>query len=189
MQTRKEKAQVLFERLFDAYSERIGEWRKDPELQGTPRRLAEMWEEMTSGYDESKNGWTVFPTTYSGIVAKAGIPITSLCGHHGLPWTGEVLMAYIPRKVKPLKLGLSKMPRLVRHYAARLTSQEELTDLLADKLQEATQARGCMVGVRANHTCESVRGVRVSSVTCTQSLRGEFLTDADLKDECYNLTG
>src|SRR3990167_222336 len=186
---RLKQADKLFEALFDLYDSRIGDWRADPELRDTPHRMSEVWEELTQGYEPLKESLRSFPTTYSGIIAKADVPFATLCPHHGLPVMGKSLIGYVPARKRPVKLGLSKMTRLVTHCAGRMIAQEELTDLIADQLMEVTRARGCIVGLRAYHACEGIRGVRTPSVTCTQALRGDFLKDTALRTECYDLTG
>jgi GTP cyclohydrolase I len=104
---------------------------------------------------------------------QSGIPFQALCAHHFLPFFGHANIGYIPRNKV---VGLSKLARLVFH-AGRLrpTIQEQVTDLIADTLVEATDCAGAIVTIRAVHTCMTVRGIKAeSAVTTTSALRGIF---------------
>jgi GTP cyclohydrolase I len=150
----------------------------DDELKNTPRRVKDSLMELTKAMREpmDKNEMTAFPTTYKGMVVRKDIPFASLCAHHIIVYAGKVSIAYIPDKKK---LGLSKIIRFVQHHTARLSSQEELTDLLADEFIKIVKPKGVMVVMSACHGCEGVRGVRVPNVpTVTASLRGLFMQQA-----------
>ena len=66
-----------------------GRWENDPNLQDTPRRVAEMYEEMLGGHDFE---FTTSPNDgeyrYDQIVLLDKIPFTSLCMHHLTPFFG-----------------------------------------------------------------------------------------------------
>ena len=127
---------------------------------------------------------TTFPTTYSGLIVRKGIPFSTLCPHHTLVYQGKAHFAYLPNEKK---LGLSKISRLIQHHSRVLMPQEELTDFVLKKLVEPVNPRGAMLIQTAYHTCESCRGVKVTAPTTTSSLYGEFLDDPDLKDEVIGL--
>lgn len=153
-----------------------GKWKNDPEMKDTPKRITDSLLELTRGYRELDFNVTIFPTTSRGIVIRSPIPFTSLCAHHMLPYSG---VAHVGLIYKNKKYGLSKIIRLVQHYCARLTSQEELTDLLVDKFYECIPLKGCIVVLEAYHLCEACRGVRVPDVmTITESFKGVFKLDA-----------
>lgn len=156
------------------------------EMQDTPRRVVKAYEELfeyilTKGNPPFKV--TVFPTNYNGIVAHKDIPFSSVCAHHLLPYFGFADYYYIPNGKK---IGLSKIPRLIQYYSHQPTSQEELTQFIVKKLDEILQPSGSMLILRAYHTCESIRGVRINAETITSAITGIF-HHYDIKSEALRL--
>jgi GTP cyclohydrolase I len=98
-----------------------------------------------------------------------------------LPFVGKAHVAYLPQgKV----VGLSKIPRIVDMFSRRLQVQERLTTQIADFLEETLQPRGVAVVVEAAHMCATLRGVKKADTRMvTQTLRGEFKTDPELRRE------
>jgi GTP cyclohydrolase I len=76
------------------------------------------------------------------MVLATQIPFTSICEHHMLPFTGVAYLGYLPGD---RILGLSKLARLVEHFAAAPQMQERLTKQIAEWLNEHLQPGG--VGV------------------------------------------
>jgi GTP cyclohydrolase I len=155
--------------------EGIGE---DPEragLVGTPRRVAEMYEDIFSGIGA--------PDPAELLVAMAGdhhremviirdIDFYSVCEHHLLPFAGMAHVAYIPSKDGRIT-GLSKLARVVRTIAARPQLQERITSEVADTIVDALNPLGALVLIEAEHLCMSMRGVRAQGTkTVTSAVRG-----------------
>jgi len=170
---------------------------QDPEsdgLRGTPDRVARSWVEMLSGYEQDPiqvmkctDGADGFDQEYDGMVVLSGIPFTSTCEHHLLPFIGTADVGYIPNPVGKV-VGLSKLARLVDVYARRLQLQERLTSEIAVMLEQATQASGVGVRVRSVHQCMVCRGVRKAGVMATEVLLGCF-RDGHVRSEFWNLCG
>jgi GTP cyclohydrolase I len=146
----------------------------------TPERVA-------SGLAEMLTPSAFLPTTfpndegYDELVVARQVPFSSLCEHHLLPFFGTAHVGYLPGS---RIIGLSKLARLVEHFAAGLQVQERLTQQVADWLQGNLDARGVGVVVEAEHLCMNLRGVRArGSRTVTSALRGELRTDARTRDE------
>ncbi len=160
----------------------IGE---DPEREGlreTPRRVANMFEEVLGGYN-AEDEYTLF-TESSDLVVLGGVKFFSLCEHHLLPFFGLAHIAYLPRgKV----VGLSKLARIVNKYARRLQVQERMTEQIADEIRKATNSEDVMVVTEAYHLCMIMRGVRNASPTVVAALRGAFREDSWLKNEVYDI--
>ncbi len=166
----------------------IGEDPKREGLLSTPRRVAEAYDFLTSGYrmdvDEVMNK-AVFNEKYDEMVLVKNIDFYSLCEHHMLPFYGKVHVAYIPDgKI----IGLSKIPRLVEIYSRRLQVQERMTQEIADTLDEYLQPKGVAVVSEAFHMCMMMRGVqKQNSSATTSAVHGDFKEDARTRSEFINL--
>lgn len=166
------------------FLEGIGE---DPEREGlrdTPARVARMWEEfeMRKAFSMAffSNG-----EKYDELVLVKDIPFYSFCEHHILPFGGKVHIAYIPNIYM---IGLSKLARVVDHYALGLNIQEELTCKIASYLNEKLSPMGIAVIIEAEHLCMSMRGVqKPGHKTITSRLVGSFFENNELRNELMQL--
>src|SRR5215213_4140882 len=125
--------------------EGIGE---DPERAGllrTPERVAEMYQELTSGMreDPSEHVIPLPGETHDEMVIVKDISIASVCEHHLAPFVGRCHIAYIPKDGRVV--GLSKLARLAEVYARRLQMQERLTSQIANTLYKGLKPLGVMV--------------------------------------------
>ena len=115
------------------------------------------------------------------------IPFQSLCMHHLLPFHGVAHVAYLPAE---RILGLSKLARVVEHFARDLQLQERLTTQVADCLQEQLEPKGVGVVLEAEHLCMSLRGVqKAGAQTVTSALHGLVRDDPRTREEFLSLTG
>src|SRR5947209_4695710 len=93
-----------------------------------------------------------------------------MCMHHLLPFHGVAHVAYLPDE---RILGLSKLARVVDHFARDLQLQERLTTQIAGWLQEQLRPKGVGVVLEAEHLCMSLRGVQsAGALTITSALHG-----------------
>jgi GTP cyclohydrolase IA len=136
-------------------------------LIGTPRRIAEMYEEIFSGYHMNSELDISFNEETDSIIAR-DIQFYSMCEHHMLPFFGKIHIAYIPSgKV----FGISKLVRLVEKYSRRLQIQERLTKEIADEIMRM-DVKGVMVVAEGEHLCMKMRGVRNNGIITTVANRG-----------------
>ena len=79
---------------------------------------------------------------YDELVVARQVPFRSLCEHHLLPFYGVAHVGYLPGD---RIVGLSKLARVVEHFAAGLQVQERLTQQVADWLHGhlGRPRRGC----------------------------------------------
>ena len=157
------------------------------QFRDTPTRIARMAFELLAGMDKKNEPkLTLFENTgYRDILSLKDIPFYSLCAHHSLPMFGHVSIAYIPGKKI---VGLSKLPRIVEFFSARLQVQEDFTKELADYLEKKLGARGVFVIVKARHLCIEMRGAKTHDVgTISSAVRGIFDTRASTKAEALRL--
>jgi GTP cyclohydrolase I len=181
-----ENATKAYEAFLDAL---CIDWRNDPNSEGTPKRVAKAYvRDLICGCYEQPPKITSFPSDgYDGIVSQCNIPIVSMCSHHHLAFTGVVHVAYIP-SLKGRVIGLSKLNRIVEHYARRPQVQEAMTmqihkaiDLVCEK------NRGVAVVVKCAHTCACYRGVKHHGCKMiTSKLSGDFFKQADCRKEFYD---
>jgi GTP cyclohydrolase IA len=168
----------------------IGENPDRPELERTPARVEESLLDLTRGYRESLEDLlhgAVFEDPSQTMVLVRDIPVYSLCEHHILPFFGKAHVAYIPAG---RLLGLSKIPRVIEHFARRLQVQERLTEQVADTLNGVLRPRGLGVVLEATHLCMVMRGIqKEGSVATTSALRGNFLSDPRARAEFLSLAG
>jgi len=164
---------------------------EDPEragLQETPRRVAEMFAELTAGMHEDPQSHVVpLPgDKHDEMVIVKDISIASLCEHHLAPFVGKCHIAYIPKDGRIL--GISKLARLAETFSRRLQLQERLTTDIANTLYKGLKPVGVMVVIEAEHTCMTLRGVRKSgATTVTSAVLGGFRTDPRTRAEAMAL--
>lgn len=160
---------------------------EDPSREGllkTPVRAAKALYYITNGYrrdvDSIVNG-AVFTHEGSGMVVVKDIEFYSMCEHHILPFFGRMSIGYIP---DGKMLGLSKVARIVDHYARRLQVQERLTAQVCDEIRRVVGAKGVIARCDAQHLCMKMRGVeKQDSSTVTLDSVGVFDDNPVLRQE------
>jgi len=168
--------------------EAVGADVKRKDIADTPRRVAEMYEEILSGTkrDPRKELRVVFEKDHDEIVLLKGIPLYSICEHHLLPFIGKAHVAYIPDGNRVT--GLSKLARVVDILAKRLQVQERLTTDIADVIMGKLKPKGVLVIIEAEHLCMSMRGVKKPGVlTITSAVRGIFRENEKTRSEALAL--
>ena len=129
----------------------VGEDPSRPGLVETPKRVANMYEELFSGlYEDPKQHLKMFDERSNDeMVIVRDIPFSSMCEHHLLPFVGKAHIAYIPSDNKII--GLSKLARIVDNFAKRPQVQERLTHDIADFLNDNLSPKGVAVIIEAEH--------------------------------------
>ena len=166
----------------------IGENPKREDLVETPKRVAEMYEEIFSGIkqDPKKELEVILGEKHNEIVLLKGIPLYSVCEHHLLPFVGKAHVAYIPKGGRVT--GLSKVARVVDILSKRPQVQERLTTQIADIIMDKLKPLGVLVVMEAEHLCMSMRGVKKpGTVTVTSAVRGIFKENAVTRQEALSL--
>jgi GTP cyclohydrolase I len=155
-------------------------------LRGTPGRMARAYAEL---FTPRPFNLTTFPNDegYDELVLARAIPVRSVCEHHLLPFTGTAHVGYLPGQ---RILGLSKLARIVEHFARAPQVQERLTKQVADWLYAHLRPRGVGVVIEAEHTCMTLRGVQAAgSRTVTSTMLGTLREDPRSRQEFFALTG
>lgn len=148
----------------------------DDSLKSTPKRVAKMYvKEIFGGLNPNgapKNSTFDNKYNYTEMLVEKDITVYSTCEHHFLPIVGKAHVAYFS---KGKVIGLSKMNRIVDHYAKRPSVQERLTMQVVKHLQEylGTEDVACIID--AKHLCVNSRGIKdIQSSTVTAEFGGKF---------------
>lgn len=169
------------ERLIRQLLVELGE---NPDREGlveTPKRIAEMYEEIFSGYRMNAELDVSFNEETNAIIAR-DIQFYSMCEHHMLPFFGRIHIAYVPNG---RVFGLSKLVRLVEKYSRRMQVQERLTTEIADEISKR-EVSGVIVIAEGEHLCMKMRGVRNNSSIMTIAYRGIF-EEKGVRENVLNL--
>ncbi len=156
------------------------------ERRDTPARMARAYAELFAAQPFQL---TTFPNDegYDELVLARAIPFRTVCEHHMLLFSGVAHVGYLPGD---RILGLSKLARLVNHFAARPQTQERLTMQVAKCLEANLRPRGVGVVLEAEHTCMTQRGVRArGATTVTSALLGTLRSDPRSRAEFFALAG
>jgi GTP cyclohydrolase I len=156
------------------------------ERRATPARMARAYAEM---FAAQPFRLTTFPNDegYDELVLARAIPFRTVCEHHMLLFSGVAHVGYLPGE---RILGLSKLARLVGHFAARPQTQERLTMQVARCLEANLRPRGAGVVLEAEHTCMTQRGVRaLGATTVTSALLGTLRDDPRSRAEFFAVAG
>ena len=180
-----EEKMVKIESKFREIMDVLGLDLNDDSLSGTPKRVAKMFvKEIFSGINpENHPDVKTFENVYgyNHMLVERDINVNSTCEHHFLPIVGHAHVAYIPNG---RVVGLSKLNRVVDHYARRPQVQERLTRQVLGALQELLGTDDVAVVIDAKHLCVSSRGIQdESSSTVTASYGGLFDDDVDTRNE------
>lgn len=179
---------IKIEKAVRQILEAIGENPKRKDLLETPRRVAQMYEEIFSGIkvDPEKELEVILDQKHNEIILLRGIPLYSVCEHHLLPFLGRANIAYIPKNGRVT--GLSKLARVVDILARRPQVQERLTTQIAEIVMSKLKPLGVMVVIEAEHLCMSMRGVRKpGTMTVTSAVRGVFQENEKTRSEALAL--
>ncbi|MEJ6792753.1 MAG: GTP cyclohydrolase I FolE [Lacinutrix sp.] len=177
---KKEKIAILFKEIMNV----LGLDLTDDSLKGTPKRVAKMYvEEIFSGLNpENMPKIALFDNKYqyNQMLVEKNITFYSNCEHHFVPIIGKAHVSYISSgKV----IGLSKLNRIVQHFAKRPQVQERLTNQIANELKTILNTEDVAVIIDAKHLCVSSRGIKdETSATVTSYYGGAFKTQAKITE-------
>lgn len=159
----------------------------DQHLIRTPERVAKAWvNEFGRGYsfterDIKKILSVDFADDFDEMIVVKNISFNSHCIHHMVQFSGTAKIGYVPNK---RVVGLSKLPRILDVYAARLQIQERLTRQVASAIYKYVQPKGVGVVIEAVHNCVACRGVgKPGSRMITSSLLGEMRDNKAMREE------
>ncbi len=179
-----EEKKAKIEHHFRQIMETLGLDLTDDSLKGTPKRVAKMYvDEIFSGLNPANAPKIALfdnKYQYNGMLVEKNISFYSNCEHHFVPIMGKAHLAYISNgKV----IGLSKLNRIVQHFAKRPQVQERLTMQIAKELKKVLGTEDVAVLIDAKHLCVSSRGIKdETSSTVTSYFGGQFAKES-MKEE------
>ena len=159
------------EKLVSTLHNEFG-WFNEEELRETPRRVAQFYLDWYSKSSKEFN-FTTFPVKgKASLITIKNLEFASVCGHHILPFTGKISIAYLPwdEQQHGVYGGISKFARTVEKFSRKPQTQElmteEITDFLWSNLGDKNSTieryrhpRFLFVQVsEATHTCTTIRG-------------------------------
>ncbi len=192
--TKKEINKPMIEEAVRNILVALGE---NPDREGlieTPKRVAKAYAEIFDGINYTNEELAAMydkgftdedleqnQTGFGEFVLIQGIKAYSCCEHHMAPMLLDVHVAYIPNSKV---LGLSKIPRIVKHVTKRLQLQERIGKDIYDVMNLITGSEDICVIIEGRHLCVEMRGVNeTNSVTKTMFCGGKFKNDAQLRKE------
>jgi GTP cyclohydrolase I len=166
------------QRHYESFLAALGLDLRDPELKGTPARVAEMMETLLGGQD-AHSAPQLAPIANAdrstGLVLVRDLPFHSLCVHHVLPFFGVAHVGYLPGD----KLaGLGDLAKVMSFFSRRLTVQERIAADAAEFLERQLGARGVAVLLEGRHLCLEMRGQEKEARFETSAFRGEMAQEA-----------
>ncbi len=189
----KEKIEFHIKGLLEA----LGENPDREGLKGTPKRVANYYEEVFEGVTYTNDQIAdMFNVTFEDdlevsrdnhdIVMIKDIEIFSHCEHHlALMYNMKVAVAYIPTEKI---IGLSKIVRICDMVGKRLQLQERIASDIIYIMQKVTGTEDIAVFIEGDHACMTTRGIRnPSSRTVSTTFRGRFLDDVILNQRLMTM--
>jgi len=159
------------------------DWKKDENFKETPKRVAKAMVELCAGIYDAGPAIKTFPTHYKGMVIVKHIKSIGLCPHHLMPIEYDISFAYIPNG---RALGLSKIPRIIKHVSASPVLQEDLTELITGAFENLLIPLGTAVVVTGKHGCMKFRGVKEQDSVVTSRVTGSF-ENLTTREEFYKI--
>lgn len=180
------------EKIGEILKEGMGlDWENNPHLKETPKRVAKVYSEIYDGYDINPEKYLkTFPAPKinkdNQIVMIGPIKTYSCCSHHMLPFSMDIYIGYIPNEKI---MGISKFERIAKNISHKLQVQENITEEIADFLDEHLHPEGVIVSIKnSHHLCMAMRGVETKAASVTTSaIRGIFRENPDTRQEFFNL--
>ena len=180
--------------------QQIGEDPNRPELEDTPRRVVQCWDDLFSGYRYANgdvadllDAELALPEAapancdtgrhVGDMFVLCDIPFISTCENHLLPFFGTADVACLTGNGNN---GLDSIPRLVDGIARRLQTQQRLTEQICHVLAGRTD--GAAVRLNATYLCSMARGLEPrQSLVETTAFSGGFRPDPSLQNRFHGL--
>jgi len=172
--------------------ELIGENPNREGIKYTPHRVARLYNNLFYGYrkklvvmnEEERNTKldkdvipiTVFKNESDEMLIRQ-VNCVSHCEHHIAIFPMRVWVGIIPDKKL---MGMNKIDKVVKYFAARLQIQERMTNQIASWINDNIEPKGVIVVIKGVHYCAELQGD--SGNFTTSAVKGIFLNPEPNKD-------
>jgi GTP cyclohydrolase IA len=182
-------------KIEDAFRTILVEIGEDINREGiafTPVRMARLYDNLFYGYrkklvvmneeqrntkcDEDCIPITIFANESKEMLIRK-VNCISHCQHHLAIFPMKVWVGIIPNKKL---MGMNKIDKVVKYYAARLQIQEQMTTQITDWINDNIEPLGVIVVIRGIHYCAELQGDDGNFTT--SAARGYFLEHPENKD-------
>jgi len=164
----------------------------DESTKNTPLRFVRALQELMAGrsVDPRRHLSVTFPAVgRPTLIVATNVPFISVCEHHLLPFSGHATVAYLPAADARI-VGISKLARIVREFAARPQMQERIGEEVVEALTSCLDVQGAACLLTATHACMTMRGVGAAGAAIeTEHWRGTLETDAGIRDRLIAAAG
>lgn len=177
------KLEKAFGDVLKAMGEKVS---SRPELEETPKRIAESYLELFSGVYEDPTSYLkkTYKASSSNVVVE-NIDFYSMCEHHFLPFFGKIHLAYLPNEKI---VGFGSLLRVIDTLVKRPQIQERLAEEIADIIYENLECQGVLVVIAAKHLCMTMRGeTKENSQIITSVSRGVYESSDEKRLEILTL--
>lgn len=179
------KQQLAIKSAVTQLLKALGRDLNDPELRRTPDRVTKLLYEEICEKTDLKKLIQLSPYKFKSAVTVINHRTYSRCPHHLEKVELDVSIAYIPHGYI---LGVSKLPRIADYFAKGLMLQEEITDGIAECIENAFPEKnkplGVAVHIRGRHMCMRSRGVKSpASEMVTNCFKGAYLNEQAAREE------
>ena len=161
----------------------------DPNLVGTPERVAEAWAaDFLDGYARTAEEalGELIPASAGAadeLVVVTDLRFHSMCPHHLLPVAGRAHVAYVPAR---WVAGFGRLSTLVDCFAHRLILQEDLAREVARSLARVLESPATACIIEAEQACLRVRGPQQhEALTHSDAYEGRLRKDGALRRELW----
>ena len=149
-------------------------------IEGTPERVARMWENFTNPPSFISTTFTAKEKT--GYIIMKDHQCYSFCPHHLLPVKYNIKLGYLPSD--NIILGLSKLARICDDQMRHMPVQEDLGGMVARQVIQSVNPQGVGVVIQGEHMCMQMRGVESHCASATTTFMwGVLLTDQSAREE------
>lgn len=144
---------------------------RDPELGGTPSRVAALLRERFSPSEPLPALGRIENPGSRAVIAIRALPFHAMCVHHMVPFFGTVDVAYAPASYIA---GFGAFERLVEAAARGPQLQERMATRLLTAVVEELAPRAVIVRVEARQMCMELTGAGHRSQTIVIEAAGEW---------------
>lgn len=160
----------------------LGQQDKDEVMQNTPRRVAEMYNDIINApWCDIEIPWKCFPNPgIDDLIIVTDCHYVTMCEHHLAPSLGVAHVAYVPDK---LITGYSKLKKGLNYLARQPQLNERLLVETLNVIESVLQPKGVALVLHSIHMCLACKSNAPSQeVVTVHGFRGVLKEDPYRRD-------